>query len=496
MWVSSLRGCKSRAFAERLRLSSRTRLRAKFALEQTPKTTTMRSHGVGGWGPLRIAGDGSVPGRVDAPAPTQSVVRCTTCHNEAAKALTSVTFPSGATVEGLGPEARCMTCHQGRASGLDVDKAIAAAAPATEDTVSDMLGFLNIHYYPAAATLFAGRAKGGYQYAGQTYDVRFRHVEGYNTCTGCHDPHSTQIKFNECVACHPQATDLAGAQQIRMFSSQNRDYDGDGNVQEGLAIELFGVRDKLLAAMQQYAKERNVPVCYQGGTYPYFFNDTNNDGQCGAGEVAFPNGYKQWTARLVKAAYNYQLATKDPGAFAHNAKYLIQLMFDSITSLNQALVVKVDMAAAVRQDRGHFNGASEAARRWDKDDEISATCSRCHGGSEGFRFYAEYGVGLRVEETANGLDCATCHTSFGKTFDVLAVAQTTFPSGVVRKDPGHDNLCSNCHSGRAAKATVDAVLASGNLRFSNVHYAPAAGVKQEVRPKLGMNTQARHTPDH
>ncbi len=446
-------------------------------------TTCARCHSSEGFVDY-LGGDG-VPNVVNASAPVQSVVRCVTCHNEAATALSSVTFPSGVKIEGLGPEARCMTCHQGRASGADVDAAITAAAPATEDTVSDMLGFLNIHYYPAAATLYAGQAKGGYQYAGQAYDVRFRHVPGYDTCTGCHDAHSTEIKFNECVSCHPQATDLAGAQQIRMFSSQNRDYDGDGNVMEGLAQELFGVRDKLLAAMQQYGKEKNAPVCYQGATYPYFFNDTNNDGLCGATEVTFANGFKQWTPRLLKASYNYQMATKDPGAFAHNAKYLIQLMHDSLNALNEALAVKVDMAQAVRQDRGHFNGASTAARRWDADEAVTASCSRCHGGSEGFRFYTRYGVGLRVQETANGLDCATCHTNFSSTFDVLAVANTTFPSGIVRTEPGNDNLCSNCHSGRAAKATVDGVIASNNLRFSNVHYAPAAGVKLGTATKVG-----------
>ena len=122
------------------------------------------------------------------------MIRCVTCHNPAADALSSVTFPSGVTVDGLGGEARCMTCHQGRSSGPAVDAAIAAAAPATDDTVSATLNFQNIHYFPAAATLFAGRAKGGYQYAGQVYDVRFRHVDGYDTCIGCHDPHSTQVQ--------------------------------------------------------------------------------------------------------------------------------------------------------------------------------------------------------------------------------------------------------------------------------------------------------------
>ena len=53
----------------------------------------------------------------------------------------------------------------------------------------------------------------------------------------------------------------------------------------------------------------------------------------------------------------------------------------------------------------------------------------------------------------------------------------TFPSGVVRKEPGFDNVCASCHRGREAKATVDAAIAAGKPAFKNVHYLPAAAVK-------------------
>ena len=52
--------------------------------------------------------------------------------------------------------------------------------------------------------------------------------------------------------------------------------------------------------------------------YPYFFNDNNGNGEADKDEAKFPNRYKSWTPRLMKAAYNYQFVTKDPGAFAHN----------------------------------------------------------------------------------------------------------------------------------------------------------------------------------
>lgn len=424
-----------------------------------------------------VGGDGTAAFQVDRAAPTGSVVNCVTCHDPAAVALSEVRFPSGATIKDLGPEARCMTCHQGRAAGPQVDAAITKAAVANDDTVSDQLSFLNIHYFPAAATLYAGRAKGGYQYAGKQYDTRFRHVPGFDTCVGCHDPHTARPRFDACVSCHPSATDVAGARDIRMMSSALRDYDGDGNLEEGVYYELVGLREKLAATIRQYGKEKQAPICYDEHAYPYFFKDTNDDGTCQPDEAQSANGFKSWTPRLMRAGFNYQMSAKDPGAFAHNAKYIMELLYDSIADLNQALVAKTDLSRAARGDFGHFDGASAAARNWDKDDMVNANCSRCHSGSDGFRFFVQHGVSVIVPETANGLDCATCHTSFGSTFDVLKPASVTFPSGVTRMEPGNDNLCSTCHAGRAAKKDVDAIIASGKLNFVNVHYLPAGGIK-------------------
>jgi hypothetical protein len=45
------------------------------------------------------------------------------------------------------------------------------------------------------------------------------------------------------------------------------------------------------------------------------------------------NGFSPFTAALMKAAFNYQLSRKDPGAWAHNFDYMGQLLYDSIADL-------------------------------------------------------------------------------------------------------------------------------------------------------------------
>jgi hypothetical protein len=36
---------------------------------------------------------------------------------------------------------------------------------------------------------------------------------------------------------------------------------------------------------------------------------------------------------LLRAAYNYQWVAKDPGAFAHNGKYMMQVLIDSLKDI-------------------------------------------------------------------------------------------------------------------------------------------------------------------
>ncbi|MHC4297076.1 MAG: cytochrome c3 family protein [Planctomycetota bacterium] len=219
-----------------------------------------------------LGADGTDAGVVDNPAPIGTTVECIACHNEAAETLDSVTFPSGAEVTGLADEARCMQCHQGRSSGASVDARIADSNVPDDDTPSSALGFINIHYYAAAATRFGGIAEGGYQYTGKSYDVKFAHVEGVDTCDSCHDPHSLEVKVDSCGVCHPGVAAQEDLKDIRLAGSSS-DYDGDGSATEGIKDEIAGLQETLYEAIQVYAAAAGTPIIYDSHAYPYFFID-------------------------------------------------------------------------------------------------------------------------------------------------------------------------------------------------------------------------------
>jgi len=425
-----------------------------------------------------LGADGSAAGVVDKAAPVGTVITCVACHNEATQALTSTVFPSGAVVSGLGAEARCMQCHQGNASGSRVDESITAAGLSDPDTVSDKLGFTNIHYMAAAATLYGRLAGGGYQYPGKAYDARFAHVEGIDTCLDCHDSHSLEVRVERCAECHQGVSKVEDLRNVRMVSS-GVDYDGDGDTQEGIFFEIEGLRNLLYQAIQAYAKEvPKTPIVYDPAVYPYFFIDANGNGTADPEEANPANKYNAWTGRLAKAAYNYQFSVKDPGAYAHGGKYVIELLYDSIEDLNTRLSQPIDLSKAHRIDAGHFASSEEAFRHWDAEGEVPGACAKCHT-AEGLPVFIKNGTNIAVEPSSNFF-CSTCHNNFA-TFSRFEVQQVTFPSGA-KIDSGNldTNLCMNCHQGRESTVSVNRLIAgleddtvSDKLRFLNVHYFAA-----------------------
>jgi hypothetical protein len=470
-----------------------------------------------------IGADGSTADVVDKAAAIGTTVECEVCHADPEKGIlhnrTYVIFPSGVQVNDLGPEALCSECHQGRASTQSVDDSIASAGVG-DDTPSSRLRFINVHYYAAAATQFGTVAKGGYQYAGKTYDARFAHIPGYIACFTCHNPHSLEVELDACNTCH---TGVKDPKNIRYYGSFV-DYDGDGNMTEGLYYEIEALKAMLYDYIRVYAKDViGTPIAYSETAYPYFFVDTNDNGVVDPEETT---SYSQFTPRLLRAAYNLQVSMKDPNSFAHNGKYMIELVYDSIEDLNLKLqgllsvagisrpftsqasylaqrsqadrearrtfkgrdliinipaessyepgvmVRETEAAGALhRTDEGHFDGSGEPWRHWDEDGEVSSSCAKCHS-AEGLPYFLENGTSVAAE-ISNGLLCATCHTVPPHTREVGPVR---FPSGAVADLGDSSNLCLNCHQGRASKNSVDSSIASGPgpYSFINIHYFPSA----------------------
>jgi len=416
----------------------------------------------------------------EIPAAENMGIHCTACHNEATATKDSVLMPSGVELTGLGDEARCMECHQGRQSKISVDERIAEAAGVENaaevdpDTVPEGLGFANIHYFAAAATKYGTLAKGGYEYDGKTYDGYFAHVEEFDTCIECHDAHTLEIKVEGCVECH----DEGEPQTYRMLGSLV-DYDGDGDMEEGIAAEISTLQEILYTQIQAYAADViGTPIVYDAHSYPYFFIDTDGDGAVTEGEANYGNRYASWTPRLLKAAYNYQTSMKDPGAFAHGGKYIIQLLYDSIEDLGG------DVATLARDDHGHFMGSAEAFRHWDEDGEVPGRCARCHSATGLPTFYKE-GVNISAE-IANGFQCATCHNEEDEWPALFTFESVTFPSGAtVELAMGDDSgLCMTCHQGRASGASVTNLVGDKpahevveGLRFINIHYFAAGATR-------------------
>jgi hypothetical protein len=423
--------------------------------------------------------DGTPYGSVENAAPIGTVITCAACHNDTARAMDSVVFPSGLEVTGLGAQARCMQCHQGRASTVDVNTAIEEAGLSdSPDQTSEDLGFVNIHYFAAAATRLGTEAKGGFEYEGKAYDPRFDHVENFDTCIGCHNQHTLEVRVDDCATCHTDVAAVDDLKDVRMQGSMV-DYDGDGNLEEGIYYEIEGLQDMLLQAIQAYGAEvAGAPITYDAQSYPYFFADANQNGQVDDGE----QGYNAWTPRLLKAAYNYQTSIKDPGAFAHGGKYIIQLLYDSTEDLNGAISEPVDLSQAHRNDPGHFAASEEAWRHWDEDDPpmVPGSCSKCHSAA-GLPLYIQEGVSIS-QDVASGLNCATCHNDL-TTFTRYEDIEVTFPSGATVAFQNTDaNLCLNCHQGRESTVSVNQAIAradveddvvSDALSFRNPHYFAA-----------------------
>ena len=198
----------------------------------------------------------------------------------------------------------------------------------------------------------------GYEYAGRSYVGRqpfANHGGRFNTCVQCHmstavvaQEHNWTMRTHNvaepmkenCVPCHGNdiSQTFKGADPEKFDFEQIRpgnipDYDADGNIRESLKDEILGLENALYAQIKVYSLAiQGSRALYDGNTYPYWFKDTNNNGILDASEMTSANGFK-FNAAGLRASFNFQLSKKEPHGFIHNARYVAQLLVDSIRDL-------------------------------------------------------------------------------------------------------------------------------------------------------------------
>jgi hypothetical protein len=156
------------------------------------------------------------------------------------------------------------------------------------------------------------------------------------TCTDCHDQHALTIEVNRCDNCHEDVEDPEDVLLIRQEAEdvEPTDYDGDGDTTEPIRDEIMALEAALLVEIQAYATETvGTGIVYDSHSHPYWFIDSDGNGTAEQTEVNGDNRFASWTPTLLRAAYNYQYVQKDPGVFAHNPDYALQILYDSLLAI-------------------------------------------------------------------------------------------------------------------------------------------------------------------
>ncbi len=457
------------------------------------RTSCARCHGDGG---LK---DYAADGIVDVAGGLGMGHDCDICHAPVSLTIYDwrasypfidpVEFPSAETADLYGQSNICIACHQGRESGSSVDDDIAA-------TPGGPYTFINIHYYAAGATYFGAETHGGYEYAGKEYAGRNSfpsHDVEQQSCVGCHmrgarADHRLEPLVSDCNGCH------AGSTFETLSGTPSRNYQA-----------IHSSQPRLLTAIQGYATGTlGFPIAYDAHNYPYFVHDLNGNGVADANELGFGNRYDEFDETLLKAAYNYQVAAKEPAGYIHNGVYIRQLINDSIEDLGQVPNVPApgrdgfNLAQATKSEQWHMSGHSdstaEAFRHWDDDGEVSASCARCHT-STGFIDYIEDGTVSAAGPLGETVGCSACHNSTNlfaddsTRHDTLlvhtALEPVAFPSGATGSLGDASNLCMSCHQGResgvsvqnkAPNSVVQTPADYDSYDFVNRHYYAAGAI--------------------
>jgi hypothetical protein len=144
--------------------------------------------------------------------------------------------------------------------------------------------------------------------------------------------HAFEPEFNSaCSGCHSGSTSI---DDLTPAFRPEDNWDGDPATKPKAEVGVFQAR--LLAAIQAYCKfatDNGVSgakyVVYNPDAYPYFAVDNNKNGVWDPGETTAP----KFDTKTFRATFNYNLTVKEPGAWAHNPRYTVQILYDGIQDL-------------------------------------------------------------------------------------------------------------------------------------------------------------------
>lgn len=354
-------------------------------------------------------------------SPQQELLYCWGCHSNAATgalrnpgAITEIyaavvnanngTNGTAVTVNypDIGPSNVCMGCHLGREIGANI----------TNTTDADgILNFINSHYLTAGATLFneSGYEYGIYDNFGYHKNVGVGNTAGTGNagpCVTCHmssaEPHTFSVVGSlQCGKCHAAMTPAVREEKKAEF---HKALDA-----LKIALEVKGI----------FFFEAH-PYFY---TAPYVVGGTNTPFTDWASVANSYTPVADWK-NVMGAAFNYNLLVHDPGAYAHNRKYALVLIRDSIDFLNDGLV-DGDASIVRTMVRAGFDVGT-----------VDAGTSPLHIAAI---------VSVRTDPSTGLTTCANCHKASAH-YGGNATSPSATPAQWVAPFNGIYKPCSTCHA--------------------------------------------------
>jgi len=295
-----------------------------------------RCHTTTGYVKYVTTGDKKAWATANSSDKTKEVLRCDGCHTDYSwkrRNLGPVRADYTNVPSFFYPDAKtsniCLNCHIGRESGDSIKN-----LPASTNFTNT--GFINSHYLTAGGTLFGVT---GYEFSGRDYTNKsfFEHDQ-----IGITDVEGTGTTRGPCVGCHltspdshrflPVATNSSGAITAITSTICAKCHTG------GFALTPAGLeteKEDLAAALEALKSQLAAKGYTFTPSYPYFAN-RNWEAAFGAGSG--PN--------TMGSAFNYNLLSHDPGAFAHNRFYTKRLIYDSIDYMRNGILDN-DVEAAI-----------------------------------------------------------------------------------------------------------------------------------------------------